>query len=70
VQSQLDIAQKLNVSPQMVLQIAHELTSRGYLEEVGGDCSTPHTACSGCPAGSVCKGTVKTWLLTEKGKRA
>ena len=31
VQSQFEIAEKLNISPEMVVQIARDLTARGYL---------------------------------------
>ena len=70
VQSQLEIAQKLKISPQMVLQVAEELTRLGYLEAHGGNCDTPKSACAGCPVDSGCGGSYRNWSLTEKGQKA
>jgi len=71
VQSQFEIAEKLNISPEMVVQIARDLTARGYLEGAAEECSPVETSgCSGCPAGSACHSSISTWGLTEKGKKA
>jgi len=72
VQSQFEIAQKLNVSPDMVLQIVRELTTRGYLQGAAtlDDCdpNSKH-ACTDCPMGSACQSSFNTWSLTEKGEK-
>ena len=70
VQSLLEIAQKMSISPDMALQMAIDLTNRGYLEAIGGNCDVPQNACSDCPAGSACQSTVRHWCLTEKGRTA
>ena len=38
VQSLLEIARTMDISPDMVLQMAKELTDKGYLQEIGADC--------------------------------
>ena len=68
VQSLLEIARKLGVSPDMVLQMARELTNKGYLQEIGADCDEHQKGCSDCPATSACQVIVKHWFLTEKGR--
>jgi hypothetical protein len=70
VQSQLDIAARMGISPDMAVQIAQDLAKRGYLEESGGDCCNSGSACDGCPASSGCQPMVRLWTLTEKGKKA
>lgn len=70
VQSLLEVAQKMSISPDMVLQIAEDLTNRGYLQEIGGDCDVPQNACSDCPASSACQRIIRHWFLTEKGRTA
>ena len=69
VQSQLEIAYKMAISPSMVVQIAQDLTQRGYLEESGGDCCNAGSACGGCSASSGCQPMLKMWRLTEKGEK-
>ena len=84
VQSHLEIAQRLQISPGMALQMAHDLARMGYLEESGGDCSpdaaafgvstgpggsTGH-ACGGCAASSACQVGFRQWALTKKGAGA
>ena len=78
VQSHLEIARKLQISPGMALQIAHDLSRMGYLEESGGECgsinpvsggSTRH-ACGGCAASSACQVGFRQWTLTKKGSGA
>jgi len=59
VQSLLQIAGKLNISQEMVLQIAKDLTNKGYLQEIGSDCNTPQEGCPDCPVHSTCQGPVR-----------
>jgi DNA-binding Lrp family transcriptional regulator len=68
VQSLLEIARKLGISPDMVLQMAKELTHRGYLQEIGTDCDDPQKGCPDCPVNSTCQVIVRHWFLTEKGR--
>lgn len=70
VQSLLEISRSLQISPAMALQMADDLTRKGYLQELGADCDTPQTACLDCPAGSNCQVMTRHWFLTEKGKAA
>jgi DNA-binding Lrp family transcriptional regulator len=70
VQSLLEIARKMDVSPDMVLQMAKDLTDRGYLQEVGVDCETPQQGCSDCAVSGACQVFVRHWFLTEKGRAA
>jgi DNA-binding Lrp family transcriptional regulator len=70
VQSLLEIANKMGISPDMVLQMAKELTSKGYLQEIGADCEEPHNGCPDCAVNSTCQVFVKHWFLTEKGRLA
>jgi len=70
VQSLMEIAHKMDISPDMVLQIAVELTNKGYLEEIGADCNDPRKGCSDCPVNSDCQVIVRHWFLTEKGRNA
>jgi hypothetical protein len=76
VQSHLEIAQKLKISPGMALQMAHDLARMGYLEESGGDCCSPTPAsggghsCGGCAASSACQVAFRQWALTKKGGKA
>lgn len=70
VQSLLEVAQKMSISPDMVLQIAKDLSNRGYLQEIGGDCNSSQNICSECPAGSACPSITRHWFLTEKGRTA
>jgi DNA-binding Lrp family transcriptional regulator len=70
VQSLLEIARRMDISPDMVLQMAKELTSKGYLQEFGTDCVEPQKGCPDCPVNSTCQVIVKHWFLTEKGRTA
>jgi len=70
VQSLLEIARTMDISPDMVLQMAKELARKGYLEEIGGDCEEPHKGCPDCPVSSTCQVIGKHWFLTEKGRAA
>ena len=70
VQSLLEISHTLRISPTMALQMADDLTRKGYLQEMGVDCDTPQAGCSDCPVGSNCQVLTRHWFLTEKGKAA
>ena len=70
VQSLLEIARTLDISQEMVLQIAKELTNKGYLQEIGADCNEPPKGCSDCPVNASCQTPVRHWFLTEKGRAA
>ena len=63
-----EIAQSMNISVDMVLQIIQKLTDKGYLQEISADCSESENICSDCPANQGCHKLVRQWLLTEKGK--
>jgi DNA-binding Lrp family transcriptional regulator len=69
VLSQLEIARRLKVSPDLVLQMAKDLAGRGYLAENGGACESSQVGCSGCPASSACQVAFRQWSITEKGER-
>ena len=68
VQSLLEIARSMNISADMVLQIARDLTNKGYLQEIGADCNMHQEACTDCPVSNGCHDIVNHWFLTEKGK--
>ena len=70
VQSLMEIARKLDVSANMVLKMALELTTKGYLQEIGADCNEPQAGCSDCPVNGGCQVIVRHWFLTEKGRNA
>jgi hypothetical protein len=70
VQSQYEIATQLGVSPLMVVQIARELTKRGYLQNAIDDCASDEGGCKGCALGGSCHVNVHSWILTEKGEKA
>jgi hypothetical protein len=70
VQSLLEIARTLDISPDMVLHMAQDLTRKGYLEEIGIDCADPQKGCPDCPVNSICQVVVKHWFLTGKGRAA
>jgi hypothetical protein len=70
VQSQYEVAQKMGISPDMVLQIARELTNKGYLKGAVENCDSTDSGCKGCALGSSCHVSVNSWVLTEKGENA
>jgi hypothetical protein len=70
VESLLEIARSLNISPDMALQIARDLSSKGYLQEISSDCNVHQGECSDCPASKGCQAVSRHWFLTEKGKTA
>ncbi len=71
VQSQFEIAEKMGISPDMALQVARELTNKGYLKGAVEACDNTQSggSCSGCPMGSSCHINVQSWVLTEKGEK-
>ena len=68
--SLLGIARELGIPPGMALQIAQDLTGKGYLSEAGSDCETPQNACADCPVTSACHIPTRYWSLTDKGRHA
>jgi hypothetical protein len=70
VQSLSEIAHRLDISQGMVLQIAKDLTHKGYLQEIGSDCNEPQPGCPDCPVNSSCQTLTRHWFLTEKGRAA
>ena len=70
MQSLLEIARKMNISAGMVVQMATELTKKGYLQELGMGCDLPQKGCSDCSVYSGCQISVRNWALTDKGKAA
>jgi DNA-binding Lrp family transcriptional regulator len=70
VQSLQEIAHMMDISPDMVLQMAKEMTNMGYLEEIGSDCEEHQQGCPDCPVNHNCQVIVRHWFLTEKGRSA
>jgi DNA-binding Lrp family transcriptional regulator len=70
VQSLQEITRRLGISLEMVLQMAKELTAKGYLQEIGADCEEPQIGCADCPVSSGCHAVVRHWFLTDKGRAA
>ena len=70
VQSLQELARRLGISLSMVLQIAKELTDKGYLQETGSDCDEPQKGCGDCAANRACHVIVRQWFLTDKGRSA
>ena len=70
VQSLLEIAHSMGISPDMVFKMAQELTDKGYLQEIGENCEGPPKGCPDCPVNSNCQVIVRHWFLSEKGRAA
>ena len=71
MQSLQEIARSLGISLAMVLQMAKDLTDKGYLQEIGSDCAEePQAGCSDCPVSHGCHDVVRHWFLTDKGRAA
>ena len=70
VQSLQEIARTMSISPDMVLQMAKDLTDKGYLQEIGADCNETQRGCPDCSVNSSCQVIVRHWFLTEKGRAA
>jgi DNA-binding Lrp family transcriptional regulator len=69
VESLLEIARSLKISPDMALRIAKDLTTKGYLQEIRPDCDEHQEVCSDCPSSQGCQVLTRHWFLTEKGKK-
>ena len=74
IQSQVELARRLDVPPAMVAQILKTLVQSGYLEETNTDCMVPdgQSSCGDCAAASGCNplhGQL-LWSLTPKGHKA
>ena len=68
VQSLLEIARKLDISPNMVFQMAKELTDKGNLQEIGPNCDKPRPGCSDCSVNRACHSFVSQWFLIKKSR--
>ncbi|MGB8214117.1 MAG: FeoC-like transcriptional regulator [Anaerolineales bacterium] len=68
VQSVLEIARKMDISVNMVLQMAKDLANKGYLQEISADCQEPQKSCPDCAVSSNCQIIARHWFLTEKGR--
>lgn len=66
-QSLLAIARGMHISPAMALQMTEELTTKGYLREIGADYVVAQPGCPECPVTDKCQTPVRHWFLTEKG---
>jgi len=68
IHTRRELAQRLNVSEELLQQMIDELVRIGYLKSVVGDC---HDRCTGCPFAAECAigGAGRIWTLTEKGVR-
>ena len=69
IHTRRELAQRLDVSEELLEQMIDELVRIGYLKPVAGDC---HHRCAGCPFATQCAigGVSGIWALTEKGLRA
>jgi hypothetical protein len=67
--SQSELARSLGVGEDLLVQMVEDLVRMGYLELVGGTCTS---GCTNCPMGDLCAvgGQGKVWTLTEKGRRS
>lgn len=70
VQSLTEIARTLAISVDMAARMAKELASKGYLQEVGGNCTGSEKSCPDCPVNATCQTITQRWFLTEKGRAA
>ena len=68
VQSLLEFAHKLDISPDMVFKMAKELTDKDYPQEIGPNCDEPQPGCSDYSVNRACQSFVKHRFLTEKGR--
>jgi hypothetical protein len=69
VHSQSELASSMGVSEDLLAQMVEDLVRMGYLEPVGGACSS---ACTNCAMGDLCAvgGQGRIWTLTAKGQHA
>jgi hypothetical protein len=69
--TQLQIAQKLGVSPSLVASMLEQLARSGYLEEngpgCGSSCSSDGTSGCGTQGSCLIGFSNKTWSLSAKG---
>jgi hypothetical protein len=70
LQSQLEIARQLAISPEMLDQIEQEAIDLGYLKVSAEDCISNQSKCSDCPVNANCNFILKRFSLTEKGRKA
>jgi DNA-binding IclR family transcriptional regulator len=74
IQSQVELARRLGVHPDMVAQILRTLVQTGYLEATSTDCLSTEmdSSCTGCGAASGCNPLhgQMLWSLTVKGRKA
>jgi len=68
IHTRRELAQRLDVSEELLQQMIEELVRIGYLNPVAGDC---YDLCAGCPFAAECAigGAGRIWTLTEKGAR-
>ena len=69
IQSLDDLANQLDVAPNLVSAMLGDLERMGYLNKVSGGCDK---SCGGCPNQSMCgiMGGGELWSVTEKGMQA
>ena len=70
IRSTSELAKRLGVTEALVAMMAEDLTRRGYLQALDGDCGS---GCGGCAIVSQCKlpgpeDRLPLLALTEKGK--
>lgn len=68
IHTKRELAQRLNVSEELLEQMIDELVRIGYLKPVVGDCDN---RCAGCPFAAECTigGGGRIWTMTGKGTR-
>lgn len=68
IHTRRELAQRLDVSEELLEQMIDELVRLGYLKPVVGDCDD---RCAGCPFAAKCTigGGGRIWALTEKGAK-
>jgi Mn-dependent DtxR family transcriptional regulator len=64
-----ELANRLDVRPEVAREALSQLVRLGYLRPSGDD-GTCKTACAGCAVADHCFGRAQLWALTEKGRRA
>jgi hypothetical protein len=69
VHSQSELARSMGVGDDLLAQMVEDLVRMGYLEAIGGACTS---ACASCPMGDLCAvgGHGRAWTLTAKGQQA
>jgi DNA-binding IscR family transcriptional regulator len=68
IHTRRELAQRLDVSEELLQQMIDELVRMGYLKPVAGDCDG---RCAGCSFAAECAigGAGRIWTLTGKGVR-